>query len=227
MTTPKRFHWLGRCAKATVLAVGFAVMGSAMNAGDRPSGAWAQSASPTVAAVVAAIASSPNGQLSPSMQSSIATYLNSLPANQATLFINSVASTGGTSGGTAGASLTGNIVKAITSLPGLNPSTQTSVGTGLGQAAGILAANGFGGSAKSVLSNVPATGNMATGLTTGMAQSIAAVPAAGNALATAAVGTPAANSVSTATNLAPNLTPPPPTIINPNTITGCSVGSCN
>jgi len=224
---PKRFHWLGRCAKAALLGVGFAVMGSAMGFGDRPSGAWAQSANPTVASIVAAIRSSPNGQLSPPMQASVASYLNSLPAGQASRFINSIASTGGTSGGTAGAALTGNIVKAITTLPGLNPSTQTSVGRGLGQAAGILAANGFGGSAKSVLANVPASGNMAAGLTTGMAQAISAVPKAGAALATAAVGTPAANSVSTATTQSQNITPPPNTIVNPNQVGQCQQGSCN
>jgi len=227
MTMPKRFQWLGRCAKATVLAVGFAIAGSAANTGDRLSGAWAQSANPTVASIVAAIASSPNGQLSPSMQTSLATYLNSLPANQATLSVNSVVSSGGTSGGTAGATLTGNMVSAIASLPGLSAATQSNVGTGLGQAAGILAANGFGGSAKSILSNVPATGNMASGLTTGMAQAIAAVPAAGTALATAATGTPAANSVATATSQAPSLAPPAPLVVNPNQVTPCTTGSCN
>lgn len=227
MNSPTGFLWVWRGVKLTTLALGLAMASPAMNVGVPWSGAWAQSANPTVASIVAAIASSPNGQLSPSMQASVATYLNSLPANQAALFINSVASTGGTSGGPAGASLTGNIVKAITSLPGLSASTQTSVGTGLGQAAGILAANGFGGSAKSVLSNVPAGGNMAGGLTTGMAQAIAAVPTAGNALATAAAGTPAANSVATATTQAPTLTPPPPLVVNPNQVTPCTQGSCN
>lgn len=224
---PKKFHWLGRCAKATVLAVGFAVMGSAMNAGDLPSGAWAQSANPTVASVVAAIASSPNGQLSPALQASLTTYLNSLPPNQAASFVNSVVSTGGTSGGAGGAALAGNMVTAMASLPGLSPSTQSGVGTGLGQAAGVLAANGFGGSAKSILSSVPATGAMAAGLTTGMAQAIAAVPGASTALATAAAGTPAAASVATATIQAPTLTPPPPLVVNPNQVVPCTAGSCN
>ena len=228
MTMPKRFQWLGRCARTTVLAVGLATIGSAMmDGGDRQSGAWAQSANPTVASVVAAIASSPNGQLSPALQASLTTYLNSLPANQASSFVNSVVSTGGTSGGAGGAALAGSMVTAMASLPGLSPGAQSSVGTGLGQAAGVLAANGFGGSAKSILSNVPATGPMASGLTTGMAQAIAAVPGAGAGLATAATGTPAATSVAAATTIAPNLAPPPPLVVNPNQVTPCTAGSCN
>ena len=228
MTMPNGFHWLGRCATATVLAVGFATMGSAIvNVGDRQSGAWAQSANPTVASVVAAIASSPNGQLSPALQASLATYLNSLPASQASSFVNSVVSTGGTSGGAGGAALAGNMVTAMASLPGLSASTQSGVGTGLGQAAGVLAANGYGGSAKSILSNVPATGPMASGLTTGMAQAFAAIPSAGTALATAATGTPAATSVATATTQAPTLIAPPPLVVNPNQVTPCTSGSCN
>jgi hypothetical protein len=235
MTMPTRFQWLGRYAKATALAVGFAITGLAMNAGDRPSGAWAQSSNPTVASVLAAMSS---GQpMSQSMQQSLVSYLNSNPGSAAS-FVNSLVSSGGASGGAAGASLTANLAQAIVSLPGLNPGVQTSVGTGLGQAAGVLAANGFGGSANSILSKVPATGNMAAGATTGMAQAIAAVPvgptgiSTAGALATAAAGTPAAGLVTNAGNQAsgPGFQAPPPTILNPNQINGCGsgqAGSCN
>ena len=223
MTMPMGFHWLGRCATATVLAVGFATMGSAIvNVGDRPSGAWAQSANPTAASLIAAIRSSADGTLSPALQNNLASYLNALPARQAAEFIGAVITTSATSGaGSVG--LSGNVAQALVTLPGLTPAAAFNVGNGMGQAVGILAANNYGLASSSIATKVTAAAppGMGVGLGAGLNAAILAVPKASAALAAALPpGTVGSSGVV-------GVAPPTPFVVNPNQVTPCTTGSCN
>jgi hypothetical protein len=220
------------CVRALALAFFLVVFGSAVSVGDRSSAAKADARSDALmASFIAAVKS---GNLSDAMKGSVASYLNSNPAGAAN-FVNQVISTVGVGAGAAGAALTLSVTNAITSVPGLSTTVQQNVGQGLGQAAGVLAVNGYAGAAKSILTGVPAGSSFATGLTTGMVEAAKSVPnspvtglATTRALSAAAAGTPNAGLTTGLASAAQRLGGlPQPTIVNPNQVSPCQAGSCN
>lgn len=219
-----------RCWKVIVVVAALGGIGGGSST------AWAQSSNPQVASLIAAIKTS-NGPLSPGVLASFQSLLSSQSSGNISSFISSVFSTGGAVGGASGVSISAQLSQAVAAVaPNLPAASQTAVGQGIGQAAVVLAANGFSGSTTSALASLPPS--VAGGVQTGMAQTLAALPATmpngtspAAAITQAASGTGMSGTTTQAITLAPTLSPPQVPPLNPNQLlppcgtTG--TGSCN